>query len=240
MSILRVIFHAFFLYNQSLGCIGCDTKFIKEPLNGHFCTSTSNNAITLWQTDRPRCILSCTGSKTCRYINHNAHIGQCVLGLEQCEILVPMFGGTLTVFGPPRDTCLHWGSKNEPGRVPVNEKIHQHIRTGRVLTNGALVVGKVDPSGIFYANDHGTEISERNNIEFLTKDPTCTVLWMPYTTDETLPIGAVSGGRLSDGSITYVCKLSHLICYYDEGTQQAYYANSGAHTTTTMEILVLV
>ena len=238
MGIFRVMFHALLLCSQCLRCEACDFRFTKDPLIGHFCTGTSNTQITLWNTDHPRCMLSCIVIKTCRYINHNYATNQCILGLDQCETLLPMVGGTVNVLGPLRDTCLSWGSKNEPGRDPVNLP----IRVARELRDGVLVVGKVDPDGTFYANDQGVRvISGVPGIEYLTKDPTCTVLWMPYMAGGILPVGVVTGGRLLDGSITYVSKIdSYVIGYYDEGTQQAYYEWAGTGTTTTMEVLVLL
>ena len=123
--------------------------------------STSNNTeITLWQTDRPRCMRSCMWIKTCRYINHNYDYGQCILGLEQCETLVVMYG-TINALGPPRCNCLSWGRKNELGRYPVNEP----VLVGRAWIWDALVVGKVDPRppqvGTFWG------VSERRKVDRL-------------------------------------------------------------------------
>ena len=236
-----MIFYALLLCSRSLRCIACDFKFTKEPLDGHFCTVTSNNEITLWQTDRPHCVLSCTLKNTCHYINHNPDTSQCILGFDQCETLVPMVGGTVSVFGPPRDTCLLWGSANEPGR----EQVNLPIRAGRAFIGDALVVGKVEPNGHFWGNNEGVQVGKfDNDIEILTMDPACSVPWIPYVAGELLPAGVVNGGRLSDGSITYICRINHygilVIGNYNAGTKLAYYANAGPLTTTTMEILVLL
>ena len=64
-----------------------------------------------------------------------------------------------------------------------------------------------------YANREGVQIGPvletYQDIELLTVDATCPLPWMSYTACEPLPVGAVTGGRLADGSETYVVKVIH-------------------------------
>ena len=246
MGISQVMSPVLLLYYQALLCIACDFKFTRKPLHGHFCTTTSNNTeITFWQTDRPHCMSNCVWMKTCRYMNHNYDTGQCILGFDQCETLVPVVHGTVNVFGPPRDNCLSWGPKNEPGRYPVNEP----ILAGRAWIGDALVVGKVDPVpaqvGTYWGVTEGRQVGiSGTEVEYLTMNPVCTMSWIPFVAGEELPAVVVKGGHLSDGSVTYVCRVNHygtlIIGYYDDGTKLAYYANRGTQMTITVEILVLL
>ena len=83
-----------------------------------------------------------------------------------------------------------------------------------------------------------------HDIEFLFKDADCPLLWMPYTVGDPLPFGSVFGGHLADGSATYVVKEvipnSVAFGYYSSKSALAYYASGGVHTTTSMDISVLI
>ena len=103
--------------------------------------------------------------------------------------------------------------------------------------------------GKYYANDEGVAIGPifetGQEIESLTKDVTCTMPWMAYTAWETLPDRAVTGGRLADGSPTYVTKITHtdqrlVFGYCNPKTKLAYNEATGPHTTTSMDILVVI
>ena len=87
-------------------------------------------------------------------------------------------------------------------------------------------------------------VAENQNIEILTKDAACPLPWMPYTAGEPLPSGAVAGGHLADGSALYVMKIADnnymFFGYYNPKESLAYYEHSGARTTTSMEMLILL
>ena len=213
MGPFNVIFHILLVYFLPVNV--CDVTYTKQPTDGHRCVAISNAAVTLRQTHRPQCIWRCLKLQTCRYINHNHATGQCELGLDKCESLVPAVGAVVSFFGPPRDTCVHWGLRQEPGRVPVEEQfLGNVIYLARMRRENTLLVGKFNPfAGGFWANYEGVRIGPvletDPDIEFLTMDSACPLLWMPYTAGWKLPVGAVSGGLLSDGSPTYVSKVTH-------------------------------
>ena len=243
-------FRILLLCSHFLSVNVCDVKYTKQPLYRNRCVPSSNTEVSLRQTDRPQCMWKCLKLKTCRYINHNAGTGQCDLGLDKCESLEPAVGVTVNVFGPPRDVCVQWGPRHQHGRVPVEVQfLGKVIYLARILTGNSLLVGKFTLLGNFWANDEGVKVGpvlERDqDIEFLTKDSACTLLWMPYMAGEKLPVGAVSGGLLSDGSTTYVSKVTHgagrmAFGYYNTEAALVYYELGGAHTKTTMEVLVLL
>ena len=250
MGILTMTLHILLLCSHSLSAFACDVIYTMQPSYGNRCVASSNTEVSLWQTDRPQCVWKCLKLKTCRYINHNHGTGQCDLGLDKCESLIPAVGIAVNAFGPPRDTCVRWGSRQEHGRVPVELQNSRIIYLARITTDDALVVGKfhVNPSGQFWANNEGVPIGPvyetDRDIEFLTMEPTCTLPWMPYTAGGILPDGAISGGHLPDGSVAYVSKVTHndllAFGYYNTKTQLVYYEMGGAKTKASMEILVLL
>ena len=251
MGIMIITFHILLLCSHSLSAVACDVKYTKQPSYGNRCVPSSYAEVTLWQTDCPQCVLKCLKLKTCRYINHNYGTGQCDLGLDKCETLVPAVGIAINAFGPPRDTCVRWGSMQGHGRVPVELQYGGIvIYVARITMGDALVVGKfhVNLGGQFWANNEGVKTGPvyetDQDIEILTMDPTCTLHWMPYTAGGILPYGAISGGHLPDGSVTYVSKIIHndllVFGYYNTKTKLVYYEMGGAKTKKSVEILVLL
>ena len=246
MGIFNVIFHILLLCSHLLSANVCDVEYTKQPTNGHRCVASSNTEVTLRQTDRPQCMLKCLQLKTCRYINHNYDTGQCDLGLDKCESLVPAIGVEVNVFGPHRDACEHWAPRQRLGHVLVEVSIPGDVMyLARIKIDKTLLVGKFI-NGWFWGNNEGVrvEIYEAENVDFLTMNPACTLAWIPYTAGDLLPVGAISGGLLPHGSITYVSKVTHndlpVIGYYNTQTELVYYELAGAHTKKSMEILVLL
>ena len=250
MGSFNAICHILLLCSHSLPITACDVKHTNQPTYGDRCDASSNTEVTLWQTDRPQCVWKCLKLKTCRYINHNSDTGQCDLGLDKCETLVPAVGVAVSAFGPPRDTCVHWGSRHQHGRVPVEVRfLGKIIYLARMITENTLLVGKFNHGdGWFWANNDGVRVGpvleKDQNIEFLTMDPACTLPWMAYMAGGLLPVGIVSGGLLPDGSTTYVSKVTHhdllTFGYYNAETERVYYELGGVHTKASMEILVLL
>ena len=183
--------------------------------------------------------------KSCHYTNHNSATGQCELGLGQCEYLQSAAAVMVNVFWPHRDACLCWSSGQEPAWVPVEVP---NIYVARVVNGDAVVIENLYLSlESFWANNEGIWISPvdgiNQNIEILTKDAACPLLWMPYAAGDPLPLGAVAGGRHADGSKTYVIKVYHkyfqYFGYYYTKSLVGNYEIDGTHTTTSMELLVL-
>ena len=88
---------------------------------------------------------------------------------------------------------------------------------------------------------HRPYIWIRSNYWNPHKNTACQVLWKLYTAGDSLPFGAVSGGRLSDGSATYVAKLTQsngeqIIVNYNSKSGLAFYEYYGIQTTTSMDI----
>ena len=248
MDTFQVIFHVLLLFFQPLNVGACVSKYSKKPLYGYRCTDSSNTEVTVSQTDRPQCVWKCLKSEMCHYLNHHHDTRQCVLGLGMCESLKPAIGFTINAFGPPRDSCLHWGSRQEPGRIPVEIPGMSYL--ARITVGNTLLIGKFDiaPLDKFWANNEGVRLGPvfetDRDIEFLTVDPACTVPWIPYTVGESLPFGVIGGGYLSDGSITYVSKVIVNgytgFGYYNVRSELGYYEVEGAQTTTSMELLLLL
>ena len=236
------------LYMHVVCGFGCETSYTKKPLYGFRCIGQVTTEVSIWQADRPQCVWRCSSMTTCHYINHNPVTGQCEVGLERCEDLEPAPGIMVNVYGPPRQKCLHWGSKEEPGRVTIKWDGAKIVYLARTLYSNALVVGKSVKNGKYFANMEGQLIGPIYQtdqiIEFLTMDASCTVSWVPYTAGTIFPIEAVIGGHLENGLKTYVIRVIHngngCFGYYDAQSQFGYYEIGGAKTTTSMDVLVLL
>ena len=250
MGTLNALFHILLVCSHSLSIPACDVNYTNQPRYGYRCVTSSNTEVTLWQTDRPQCVWKCLKLKTCHYINHNYDTGQCDLGLNKCESLVPVTGISVSVFGPPRDNCVLWATGQESGRVSVELQFRgKVIHLARMTTNNILLIGKFIPAtGTFWANNEGERVGpvreSDQDIELLLMDPACTLSWMPYMAGGLLPVGAISGGLLHDGSTTYVSKVTHddrlAFGYYSTEAELVYYELNGVHTKTSMEILALI
>ena len=170
-------------------------------------------------------------------------------GSGQVWVFVPTVGVAVSAFGPPRDTCVHWGSIQEHGRVPVEVQVRKVRYLARIKTQDTLLVGKNRPeSGTFLANNEGESVDpiheSDQHIEFLTMDSACTLPWMPYTAGAILPNGAIGGGLLPDGSTTYVCKVTRgarlVFGYYNTEEELPFYEWYSPRTKTSMDVLVLL
>ena len=128
MGPFNVIFNIILLYSHFLFVNVCDVTHTKQPTAGYRCAASSNTELTLWKTDRHQCVLKCLQLKTCHYINHNYGISRCDLGSDKCESFAPVDDVTVSVFGPPRDTCVRWGSRQEHERVPVQLKYLGYLK----------------------------------------------------------------------------------------------------------------
>ena len=236
MDTFQVIFHVLLLFSQPLSVGACVSKYSNRPLYGYRCTDSSNTGVTVSQTDRPQCVWKCLKSEMCHYLNHHHDTRQCVLGLGRCDTLTPAIGFTINAFGPPRDSCLRWGSRQEPSRSLV--EIPGLSCLVRITAGNILLIGKFDmaPWETFWANNEGVRLGPLSEIdlgiEFLTVDPACPVLWTSFTVGESLQFGVIGGGHLSDGSITYVSKVIVNgytgFAYCNARSELAYYECAGA------------
>ena len=225
--------------------IACEIRHTNKPIFGLQCLTTKSRNVR--QTARHHCISLCMRMENCRYINHNSATEQCELGLGPCDSLQPAIGVLVNAFGPPRYDCLHWGSREEPGWVPIVEE-NGHNYIARTISGNILLIATFDTYSLsLWGNRDGVVVGPvketDRDIEFLAKDPACPLLWMAYTAGEPLPFGAVAGGSLADGSATYVAKIYHdrfLFGYYNPKSAVAYYERFGAQTKTSMDLLVLL
>ena len=211
----------------------------------------SSSDVVVHQADRPQCVWRCLKMQNCRYMNHSPESDLCEIGLGQCESLKPAVGTMVNVFLQSRDDCLHWGSYQEPGRVAVGD-VDVAVYVGRTMHGEAMVVGKFldvdnyDPH--IWANDQGERFSvdygSDNAVEVLSTTAGCPLFWVSYTGGNPLPVGAVAGGYLVDGTVTHVALKMYASSvaygYYNTDTEMVYYEFGGAQYSTTMEILVLL
>ena len=249
MLIQKAIAISGLLYLHLIFIIACETEYTKESMHGLQCTTNGN--ISVWQNDRSNCVHRCMMTGTCYFIHHNLATDQCEMGLDRCEYLQPAAGVMVNGFGPPRHVCVNWVSSKGSGKLPIKIK-GREFYAARIRSGGVVLIGTFYTRGQrrFYANREGLQIGPvletDQDIEILTVDATCPLPWMSYTSGEPLPSGAVTGGSLADGSETYVVKVNHnnnefvVFGYYNPNSALAYYEGYGVHTTTSMEIMVML
>ena len=247
MATLLIRISVVLMYSYMGYADACSILYTKQPTYGYRCVAGTE--MSLYHADFPQCIWQCLRKRFCRYINHNSVTGTCELGFVKCEYLKPDVGFMVNIFELPRNDCLHWGSRKEPGRVPVQAyQGSQMLYVARIVSENNLLIGKYrSVNRYFWANREGARVhvhETNQHIEILTKHEACSVLWMDYIAGKTLPVGAVTGGHLADGSVTCLVKITHggqyVFGYYNSKSELAYYEMAGVRTATSMQILVLV
>ena len=249
MGTLLRQFSVILLYLHS-GCVDtCNDLYTKKPMCNYRCVASASTDVALYQEDFPQCIWRCLRNELCRYINHNSITGACELGFVQCEYLKADVGFLFNMFGLPHDDCLHWRPSNQTGRIPIKTyQGSQLLHVARIVSENILLIGKYRSlDRDFWANKEDVRIrayATNQSIEILTSENACSVLWMDYTAGKALHVGAVAGGHLADGTVTYVAKImhngQHVFGYYNSKRELAYYELSGVHTAASMQILVLM
>ena len=214
-----------------------------KPTTGYRCIRNVQNE--LHQAKYPQCIWRCLRKKGCRYINHNSVTDECELGLSQCKALLAGAGFIVRAFGPLGNYCLQWVTSWGLEHVPVEVK-NKYVP--RITYIGTLLLGWFDKGGakfMSYMEGQSVVIDEGDQaIEVLAKYESCALPWISYTAGDTLPDGAVAGGRLDDGSPTYVAKTTIAgdvaLGYYDAETGYGYFWLHDAYKMTSIDILVLI
>ena len=238
-----------YIYVESV--IGCQVRNTKWPLLHDRCIPNSSDKVIFSQAARAQCEWKCLNMESCKYININPSNVSCEMGIGRCMHLEPSAGYMVQAFTISNRLCIQWGSDQQMGR----EIVHVFDGATRILVSrirrvSSIIVGKflIDP-GYFFGNSEGHKISAESpddEIVILTIDEACTWFWLRYTSGEVVPVGAVIGGHLASGSLIYVAKMYHdggrllSFGYYSSEDVMGRYEYGGAHTTTTMDILVIL
>ena len=237
------------VYMYTVFAIGCEITRTTSPLLHHRCISNGSEVIFI-NAKQPQCEWKCLSIESCRYVNINPSNVSCELGVGRCANVVPSPGHMVKVFTLANRMCHLWSSDEQVGREPVVVSYGTvRLHVSRIHRDGAAIVGKLAVnSGQFWANikGQGIDVPSGSEVEVLTVDDACTWIWLPYTSGEALPVGAVIGGHLGSGSPIYVAKMvDHqygklAIGYYSTEIDLGNYELHGAKTTTTMDILVML
>ena len=231
--------------------MGCRITFGNKPFIDHKCAPYVSAGTSVYHgIGLPQCEWNCLKMKHCRYLNYNGSSGQCELGFGQCVSLLQVSGAFVKAYGPDRNTCLHWGSGQQTGFVPVKGA---GSYVARMVIGQALVVTRLMTRRMrIYGNHDGTQIDvpydETLGHELLMADPACTLSWVQHIPHTEIPSGAVIGGHLADGSPTHVAKTHYtrngnnylVLGYYEPNTGLAYFEAWGPKTSTDIMILILL
>ena len=238
-----------YIYVESV--MGCQIRNTRWPLLHYRCIPNSSDEVIFRQVARPQCEWKCLSMESCRYININPSNVSCELGIGRCMYLEPSDGYMVQAFTIPNHLCIQWGSDQQMGRETV-QVFHgdMSLLAARIRHGSSMIVGKfLEDRGYFFGNSEGQKISAvstDDEIAILTIDEACIWSWIPYTSGEVLPVGAVIGGHLASGSPTYVAIMYHgggrhpTFGYYSSENVMGSYEYSGVRTSTTMDILVIL
>ena len=233
--------------------IGCGvTRYSNGPYVSHTCVPADGSGVMVQKVGHPQCVWRCLKIDQCRYFNYNTSSDQCELVLGQCVYLVPAPGVLVNAYGPERHACLHWGSDQDERLVPVEMNDgYTTMYVVRIAVAQALVIGTFVPNtdpNVFAVNAGATVVVSYDATmghELLLRDPSCTLSWLQYSPSDEIPTGAEIGGRLIDGSPTYVVMArfeSNRIAfgYYDITTTLGHFEFHGPQNPSNMFMLILL
>ena len=225
----------------------CIQKYTNLPLNGYYC-----NGHEYAQTDKVTediCKQACFQSGECGAMSFNPVGDTCLLTTQPCSLATKHNEYRLMVFRLQQYVeCAVWVG-DQAGIVP--DRI---VTTGsagyvaRIAVDGNVLVGNGNKPGEnwnTYIAHEGQQIYYPNQ-DFLTVHPNCTMVWIPYTAGDLLPMNAIVTGMLANGRRLYSSRSWHppgntwVAGAYAEDDTAAYYPYSGSNAATSFDILVFV
>ena len=229
------------------------TTFTRQPLLGYQCVLSDPASQTTWvNTSRAQCVWRCLSSDKCVVVNHNHRFNRCELSTQLCDSVVSNTEFSLNVFGMSRKFCSSWVSNlrcNATKAVAFARKLGRtlQVAVARKQVDTGLYPGKCkfsQLSTIKITIDDGTVVSDDHG-EILLVDSACLCTWIPYTSPNVLPVGAVAGGHDISKEPLYVARAMlediYSIGYYKSSKLLGYFVfRNAVNTTTAMEILVIL
>ena len=230
------------------------TNFTRQPLLGYQCVpGDPASQITWLDTSRTQCVWRCLSNDDCVVVSHNHRLKRCVLSTQICASVVSHTEFSVNLYGMDRKFCSSWVSKSgyiKEKAVEFAKKLDgtsSPIAVARKEVSSGLFPGKCKLSTLFtiiIAVDENTYVSDDRG-EILLVDSACFWTWIPYTSPDVLPIGAVAGGQGVSKEPLYVARAlfgnTYSIGYYKSSKLHGcFMIRNNVTTTTAMEILVIL
>ena len=178
------------------------TSFTTLPFFGNRCVlNNPASQTTLLNTALAQCVWICLSSDERVVVSHNHRLNSCDLSTRICESVTSDSELSINVYGMGRTCGFSWVPKSEydtwkavvfaqrPGSVQV--------AVAWTEVNAVFYPGKLQLSSLFpikIAMDENTFVSDDGG-EMLLMDSACLWMWIPYISQDKLPIGTVAAGH---------------------------------------------
>ena len=221
------------------------TMYTNRPLNGFCCPDGNFENIT--DIDQPQCTRRCLINQACKVMSYNPTDRVCILGDVACDVAVRQPNYMLMVFRAEFSLdCSVWRPKTNPFSARTVDtrvgNLHEAVSGKQVEVDFLVGHGRPEiPPSSFVRN--GREVSYQD-VSVLTVNPACTLAWVPYTAESTLPKNALVCGQIAGP--TYCAQMWRpdvqrmIYGHYPDGGTAGYYAYYGVKSVAEIDILTRV
>ena len=238
-------------YTQLNGlCV--NTKFTRPALLGYRCLTTSEVYDNINGIQPYLCVHICIRRNNCSVVNYDIGKNTCHLNNDSCISLIADTSFQINYLsGISRSECLQWLDSFEvddftPVAVRRCEVGHPTCYVGRLRMPPHVLPGKYYPvRNRVYSVINGDYVYG-SDLEILAVRPGCQVTWMPFRAGDTIPVGAVEGGYLSNRNTSLFVVRGQgspsdtVPGYYDPVEAHGYLEYYGVLQVTDMDVLVLL
>ena len=232
----------------------CNSKITRPALTGFRCVTKVYHNFTGIQAHT--CTYLCITRKECTIVNYNIQQNVCHLSNGPCIVLEADDAFQVKYLGLVyRSDCFRWRTSStfadsEMISSPNCHPTENICYLGRLVSSSNVLPGKyLHASGKVWTVFDGNEVNSvdgSSTKEILDVRPGCQLTWMPFSTGDPIPVGAVEGGLLANnGAILYVMRgpaetYTGIFGYYDPKTPLGILPHKGTVTVTEMELLVVL
>ena len=197
------------------------------------------------------CRQNCITNKRCLYVQHHVVRNYCIVSNGPCLWLEPDSDYNVTFIRTKSvDNCVKWVPQsnlfNAARKHDACFSGGIENRIGRINIQSNILVGQgVDRE--VYTVLNGADARSTTS-EWLDVQPGCKVSWIPFTSGDPIPNGAVQGGYLYNSDIPQPIYVMGAIktgssCtaygYYDPGTRRGYFEYWGVNECTEMFLMII-
>ena len=251
LRLVKTVFIMSFMWYCISHSAACRIRFARQPLLGYRCVrDDTSNQTTLFNTARAQCVWRCL-SGNCVVISYYRRLNNCELSMQLCDTVVPAADMSINIYSLHRKLCSKWVPKSKfDGQkaiiFPQNPEIPwQKIAVARKEVDSAMFPGKhqlFSGFDIIIAVDDNRIVKDDIG-EVLLVNSGCLFAWIPYSSLDKLPVGALVGGYDASKEPLHIARAVfegfYSIGYYKSSKSLAYFMIYGeARTSNIMDILV--
>ena len=253
LCVVDILLVIVFTWERINTAVTSRTNFTRQPFLGYRCQlNDTSYQMTLLNTSRDRCVWRCLSNDSCIVLSYNHMFNYCELSVQLCDSVMQDTHFSINVYGIDRKRCLHWVPESgyDPQKAvvfPVAAHLTYNIAVARKRVNSGLYPGKQNRGStldIIIVMYEDIIVSDKRG-EILLVDSACLWEWIPYTSPNILPVGAVEGGYDPKQEPLYVARARfenfYSTGYYKASNMLGYFMIWGeVRTAYTMDILVIL